>query len=136
MKRMLILLLFVLLLTTAALAETGARTPLYFNPDGGSFYHTKENCESVSDKHLPLSLIPDADLTVEPYQLLTACPACAVPDALYFNPNGGSHYHADAHCESVSEKYLPLSPIPDADLTAAPYQLLTACPACIAEITE
>lgn len=28
---------------------------------------------------------------------------------LYYNPDGGSYYHADANCEAVAEKYRPLS---------------------------
>lgn len=32
-----------------------ASTPLYFNPDGGSFYHLNQNCPGVKDEYLPLT---------------------------------------------------------------------------------
>lgn len=138
MKRMLTIVLLLLFLTTIAVAETIAPSSaaLYFNPNGGSYYHTNENCESVFAKFLPLTAIPDADLTAEPYEKLTPCPVCVASDAWYFNPDGGSCYHADENCGSVLAKFLPLTRIPDADLTAPPYAYLTACPTCIVEITE
>ena len=73
---------------------------------------------------------------------LTACVAYAaesdaqVQASLYFNPDGGKYYHADESCASVRDKYLPLKPIPNADLTAEPYALLTACPLCAAKTAQ
>lgn len=109
---------------------------IFFNPDGGSHYHTDARCESVAENYLPLRAIPDADLTAAPYEKLTPCPVCCVPDTWYFNPDGGSFYHADQQCDSVHTDYLPLTRIPDADLTAEPYQKLTACTFCIGEPIE
>ena len=51
--------------------------------------------------------------------------------ACFFNPQGGRHYHADSLCASVSDTYLPLSPIPEAGDDAALYDALTPCPFCI-----
>lgn len=113
-----------------------AEASLYFNPDGGKYYHADENCASVREKCLPLTLIPNADLTAEPYALLKACPLCVIDTTLYFNPDGGKYYHVDENCASISDKYLPLTPIPNADLATEPYALLTACPLCAAEMAQ
>ena len=118
---------------STAVSAVKASDALYFNPDGGSRYHSDSLCPAVSARYLPLTLIPDADLTVEPYTRLTACPLCVRPVALYFNPGGGSCYHMDANCPSVSSDALPLALIPDADLTAEPYAQLSPCPTCVTQ---
>lgn len=124
-------LLLLFFLPSLCVAESAS--PLYFNPDGGSRYHSDSLCPAVSARYLPLTPIPEADLTAEPYAQLTACPLCVRPDALYFNPDGGSCYHTDANCPSVSSDALPLTPIPDADLTAEPYAHLSPCPVCVTQ---
>ena len=45
-----------------------------------------------------------AEITQPP----TPQPAAA-DQVLYYNPDGGSYYHADPNCEAVAEKYRPLS---------------------------
>lgn len=55
------------------------------------------------------------------------------PDAsepMYYNPNGGRKYHANARCSSVKNAYLPLTPITYGDLSRYPYTELTACGVC------
>ena len=37
-----------------------------------------------------------------------SCATCAQAElTLYYNPDGGACYHADAYCEAVHENYLP-----------------------------
>lgn len=48
---------------------------------------------------------------------------------LYYNPNNGRYYHEDQNCESVSKRYLPLTPITYKDLNDQ-FPGLTACPKC------
>lgn len=55
------------------------------------------------------------------------------PDAdtkIYYNPDGGKLYHADAYCSSVKERYLPLTEIAYEALDEADYEDLTACGRC------
>ena len=49
---------------------------------------------------------------------------------LYYNPNGGSLYHADQFCNSVRDKYLPLEPFTYAELDSGRYLKLDACTKC------
>lgn len=51
-------------------------TPLYYNPNGGSYYHSVEDCPGVKSKYLPLSPFTYGELDSEPYSKLTACPNC------------------------------------------------------------
>ena len=60
---------------------------------------------------------------------------------LYYNPNGGTSYHAHANCSSVRSKYLPLTAFSYSELDTGVYASLTACPHCVpakrrAEIDE
>ena len=49
---------------------------------------------------------------------------------LYYNPKGGSMYHAVADCPSVKKKFLPLTAFTFGELEDTPYSKLTACPYC------
>ena len=49
---------------------------LYYNPDGGQYYHADEYCNSVRSKYLPLTGFTYAELDDEPYAKLTPCPYC------------------------------------------------------------
>ena len=51
-------------------------TPLYYNPNGGSMYHSVADCPSVKKKFLPLKAFTYGELDGEPYSRLTACPYC------------------------------------------------------------
>jgi len=53
---------------------------LYYNPDGGSYYHIDPNCEKVGTKYKPLKgkfLFPQ--LNDVPYSELDNCPVCGAP---------------------------------------------------------
>ncbi|MDY5853894.1 MAG: hypothetical protein SPK28_06715, partial [Bacilli bacterium] len=48
-------------------------------------------------------------------------------ESVYYNPDGGKKYHADARCSSVRSAYLPMTAIGYGDLTRYPYTQLTPC---------
>ena len=50
---------------------------LYYNPDGGKYYHSSPRCLSVKEKYWPLTAFPYGELDSEPYAKLTPCQACA-----------------------------------------------------------
>ena len=51
-------------------------TPLYYNPNGGSMYHSVANCPAVKKKFLPLTAFTYGELDEAPFSKLTACPDC------------------------------------------------------------
>jgi len=51
-------------------------TVLYYNPDGGTNYHSKENCSAVRSKFLPLTPFHYRDFELPAYKKLTPCPNC------------------------------------------------------------
>ena len=56
-----------------------AAMPLYYNPDGGQYYHSDAYCKSVKDRYLPLTGFTYGELEDSPYGKLTACPSCTPP---------------------------------------------------------
>ncbi len=54
-------------------------TKLYYNPDGGSYYHSVDNCLDVKEKFLPLAAFTYGQLEEETFASLERCPACAPP---------------------------------------------------------
>ena len=50
---------------------------------------------------------------------------------LYYNPKGGTQYHAVADCASVRRKYLPLTPFTFGELEDKAYRKLKPCPYCM-----
>ncbi len=57
----------------------GNDTPLYYNPEGGTYYHSDANCPDVKAKFLPLSGFTYGQLEDDTFASLTRCPACAPP---------------------------------------------------------
>ncbi len=53
--------------------------PLYYNPDGGQYYHSDAYCKSVKDRYLPLTGFTYGELENDPYIKLDACASCAPP---------------------------------------------------------
>ena len=51
-------------------------------------------------------------------------------ESVYYNPDGGKKYHADARCSSVRSAYLPMTALSYGDLTRYPYTQLTPCGTC------
>lgn len=62
------------------LTETAGDTPMYYNPNGGTKYHTDARCSSVRSAYLPLTGITYGDLAKYPYTSLTPCGTCAAPE--------------------------------------------------------
>ncbi len=54
-------------------------TKLYYNPSGGSYYHSVDNCLDVKAKFLPLTAFNYSQLEEETFGSLERCPACAPP---------------------------------------------------------
>ncbi len=50
---------------------------------------------------------------------------------LYYNPTGGSYYHADANCRSVRDKYLPLAGFLYSELETGDFAKLERCNTCM-----
>lgn len=51
-------------------------TPLYYNPNKGTMYHSVADCASVKKSVLPLTAFTYGELDEAPYSKLTACPYC------------------------------------------------------------
>ncbi len=52
-------------------------TPLYYNPDGGKYYHSVDNCPDVRTKYLPLTAFTHSELENPSFTDLNPCAACA-----------------------------------------------------------
>ena len=50
---------------------------LYYNPDGGTRYHSSPYCRGVSEKYWPLTAFTYGELEEKPYSSLKRCPNCA-----------------------------------------------------------
>ena len=83
MKKLMALVLTVSLLLCAALAtaeEVSADTKLYYNPDGGAYYHADASCTAVAWKYRPLSgSFTYGELDDEAYAALMPCATCSAP---------------------------------------------------------
>lgn len=53
-----------------------ASTPVYYNPNGGSYYHSTATCSSVKDQFLPLTAFTYGELDDASFKDLTPCPYC------------------------------------------------------------
>ena len=57
------------------------KTVLYYNTDGGSYYHADKNCPRVSEKYLPLKgSFKYSELNDTKYKKLQPCQECGAPD--------------------------------------------------------
>ena len=56
-----------------------ASTVLYYNADGGSYYHADPECSSVNEKYLPMASFTYGELSESPYNSLTPCLKCNAP---------------------------------------------------------
>ena len=62
-----------------SLPVTPAETALYYNPKGGTKYHTNARCQSVRSTYLPLTAITYGDLARYPFTELVPCGTCGAP---------------------------------------------------------
>ena len=55
-------------------------TMLYYNQDGGEYYHADANCSSVGTKYKPLkAMFYYRDVSSEQFKNLKPCPVCGAP---------------------------------------------------------
>ena len=90
-KRLALLLVFACLIAAAGCGPTPSPAPtptptinpktvLYYNTDGGSYYHADKNCPRVSDKFLPLKgSFKYSELNDTKYKKLEPCDRCGAP---------------------------------------------------------
>jgi hypothetical protein len=52
------------------------KTKLYYNKDGGTFYHIDDECPDVGKKYLPMAEFTYGKLTESPYSKLKPCKTC------------------------------------------------------------
>ena len=50
---------------------------LYYNPKGGTNYHSQPTCSLVKDKYEPMTSFTYGELDEKPFSKLTPCPGCA-----------------------------------------------------------
>lgn len=58
---------------------TNPKTKMYYNKNGGSFYHAEPECTSVGKKYLPLASFEFSKLSESPYNKLKPCSECDAP---------------------------------------------------------
>ena len=54
-------------------------TKLYYNANGGQYYHIDPNCSAVNPKYLPLASFLYSELGNTPYKSLSPCLKCGAP---------------------------------------------------------
>jgi len=54
-------------------------TVLYYNPNGGKYYHADPECEAVNEKYLPMATFTYGEINDAPYSALTPCLKCNAP---------------------------------------------------------
>lgn len=52
---------------------------LYYNPDGGKYYHINPICPDVSEQYWPLTAFYFSDLNTQKFANLMFCPTCGAP---------------------------------------------------------
>ena len=70
--------------------DTGRKRPypvaddyeLYYNPEGGKYFHEDQNCPSVKSRFLPLSPFTYGELDSDDFAKLTPCPKCTASTLL------------------------------------------------------
>lgn len=125
---------------------------VYYNPEGGRYYHSRPDCETIrSEYHPKMQSLAQSRLEEEPFSTLVRCNHCFVastppPPAadaaqwvkvVYYNPEGGHFYHLRPDCETIRSEYQPLMESLNTErLTQAPYSDLNRCNHCFAEGAE
>lgn len=132
MKRILILLAALMLVTLPACAET-------WFPNGWTLHRDPicvKNDLSPDSCFEKVLVLTDAELEASGYMPCTHCCAYASPapevsadDPViwYQNPDGGSYLHQDPFCVSVSKKYQPMTPIEELPAGILPANACNIC---------
>lgn len=55
------------------------KTKLYYNEDGGKYYHSVSDCDAVNKKYIPLTSFYYKDLNTDKFKGLNPCPDCDPP---------------------------------------------------------
>ena len=98
---------------------------------------TKENGTWYVDPRSLSSSEAEETATPTPEPTATPTPATSASTKLYYNPNGGSKYHADPNCSSLADKYKPLTAsFTYAEVNDSPYSDLRACNVCNAPLRD
>lgn len=64
----------------SVLPQVRSDTVLYYNQDGGEFYHINPNCDSIGPKYKPLTAtFYYRDVSSETFKNLKPCPVCKAP---------------------------------------------------------
>lgn len=58
---------------------TNPKTKMYYNKNGGSFYHAEAECPDVGKKYLPMASFEFSKLSESPYNKLKPCDTCGAP---------------------------------------------------------
>ena len=57
----------------------GPKTKIYYNKDGGKYYHAEAQYPSVAKEYLPLASFQYKDINKSPYTRLEPCEKCDAP---------------------------------------------------------
>ena len=61
--------------------DAAADLPLYYNTEGGQYYHLDPNCPSIAEKFRPIrGIFLYSQLTEMPYRFLKRCRICGAPE--------------------------------------------------------
>lgn len=60
--------------------KPSAKTKLYYNKDGGKYYHAEAECSTVAKEYLPLASFTYGNINKSPYTRLVPCEKCNAPD--------------------------------------------------------
>ena len=95
----------------------------------------KENEQWYVDPKSLSSSEPTDEPTDEPTATPTPTAAVSGDTVLYYNPDGGSMYHADPNCSSINKKYTPLKgSFKFSEINDSKYSKLTRCSTCNAPV--
>jgi hypothetical protein len=66
--------------TTPNISSVRSDTVLYYNQDGGEYYHIDPNCSSIGEKYRPLTaMFYYRDVSSDTFKNLKTCPHCNAP---------------------------------------------------------
>ena len=84
-----------------------SETLVYFNPEGGRYYHQEPNCETIRSEYYPLmQSVSTAHLTEEPYSTLKRCNHCFGTDVPAWQPpEGRMYFRHNSSYDTVPEDY-------------------------------
>lgn len=102
---------------TAEIDKQNGKDPVLYRftvlmvKEGGQWYVNPNSLATNDALSVEEVVVNDktSNLTTTEAPRTTVSPAPPGETTLYYNPNGGHYYHMDAYCESIEEKYRPLT---------------------------